>query len=47
VARKNEAMDHLAHARQQLQQALEEAKGVEPPDGPRTPLRKEGEATSR
>ena len=43
LLRKDEAMDHLAQARQQLQQALDEAKGGEPPDGPRTPLRKEGE----
>ena len=43
LLRKNEAMNYLAQARQHLQQALEEAKGIEPLDGPRTPLRKEGE----
>ena len=37
------ASEHLAAARQHLRTALDHAKGVEPPNGPQTPLRKEGE----
>jgi hypothetical protein len=43
ILRKEKASEHLAEARRHLEQALNEAKGVEPPDGPKTPLRKEGE----
>jgi hypothetical protein len=43
ILRKDEAADHLAQARRHLQDAVNDAKGVEPPNGPRTPLRKEGE----
>jgi hypothetical protein len=41
--RKDEASEHLAAARLRLENALSQAKGVEPPDGPQTSLRKEGE----
>ena len=40
---KEEAAEHLAQALRHLQDALGEAKGLEPPHGPQTPLRKEGE----
>jgi len=43
ILRKDEAAEHLAQARRHLQDALSEAKGVEPPNGPQTFLRKEGE----
>ena len=43
ILRKDEATEHLAQARRHLEGALREAKGEEPPDGPETPLRKEGE----
>ena len=43
ILRKEKASEHLAEARRHLEQAMNEAKGVEPPDGPKTPLRKEGE----
>ena len=43
ILRKDEASAHLAEARRHLEQAMNEAKGVEPPNGPQTPLRKEGE----
>jgi hypothetical protein len=43
ILRKDEAADHLAQARRYLRDALSEAKGVESPSGPQTPLRKEGE----
>jgi hypothetical protein len=43
VLRKDEATEHLAEARRLLEKAVNEARGVEPPDGPQTPLRKEGE----
>ena len=43
LLRKDEASTHLAEARRHLENALNEAKGVEPPNGPQTPLRKEGE----
>jgi hypothetical protein len=43
LLRKDEAMEHLAQARQQLQRALDEAKGMEQSNGPQTPLRKDGE----
>jgi hypothetical protein len=43
ILRREEASEHLARARQHLERALNEAKGVEPADGPQTPLRKEGE----
>jgi len=39
ILRKDEATGHLAQARRHLESALNEAKGAEPPDGPRTPLR--------
>jgi hypothetical protein len=43
ILRKDEATEHLAQARRHLEGALNEAKGVEPANGPQTPLRKEGE----
>jgi hypothetical protein len=43
LLRKDEASVHLAEARRHLEQALNEAKGEAPSDGPQTPLRKEGE----
>lgn len=43
ILRKDEATEHLAQARRHLEAALKEARGVEPPNGPQTPLRKEGE----
>jgi hypothetical protein len=43
ILRKDEATHHLAQARQHLEEALKQAKGVEPPNGPETSLRKEGE----
>lgn len=43
ILRKDEAADHFAQARRHLQDVLSEAKGVEPPNGPQTPVRKEGE----
>jgi hypothetical protein len=43
ILRKEKASEHLAEARRHLEQALKEAKGVEPPDGPQTSVRKEGE----
>ena len=43
ILRKDEASAHLAEARRHLEQAMNEAKGIEPPNGPQTPLRKEGE----
>jgi hypothetical protein len=43
VLRKEEALKHLSEARRQLQQAMQEGKGIEPPNGPQTPQRKEGE----
>jgi hypothetical protein len=43
ILRKDEASEHLAQARRHLETVLNEAKGVEPPNGPQTPLRKEGE----
>jgi hypothetical protein len=41
--KKDEAVNHLAAARRHFEEALKAAKGEEPPDGPKTPLRKEGE----
>ena len=43
VLHKDEASEHLAAARLHLENALSEAKGIEPPNGPQTSLRKEGE----
>jgi hypothetical protein len=43
ILRKDEASAHLAEARRHLEKAMNEAKGVEPANGPQTPLRKEGE----
>ena len=43
ILRKDEAATHLAEARRHLEQAMNEAKGIEPANGPQTPLRKEGE----
>ena len=43
LLRKDEASEHLAKARRQLEKALAEARGIEPPNGPQTALRKEGE----
>jgi hypothetical protein len=44
ILRKEEASTHLAEARRHLEQAMNEAKGIEPPNGPQTPLRKEGDS---
>jgi hypothetical protein len=43
ILRSDEASVHLAKARQHLEKAMNQAKGIEPADGPQTPLRKEGE----
>ena len=43
VLRTDEASAHLANARRHLEKAVNEAKGIEPANGPQTPLRKEGE----
>ena len=43
ILRKEEASEHLAQARRHLENALNEARGVEPLNGPQTPVRKEGE----
>ena len=43
ILRKDEASAHLAEARRHLEKVMNEAKGIEPPNGPQTPLRKEGE----
>jgi hypothetical protein len=43
ILRTDEASAHLGKARQHLEKAMNQAKGVEPADGPQTPLRKEGE----
>ena len=43
IFRWKEACEHLSEARGHLEQSMRDAKGEEPPDGPRTPLRKEGE----
>jgi hypothetical protein len=40
VPRKDEAAEHLAQARRHFESALNEAKGLEPANGPQTPLRK-------
>jgi hypothetical protein len=41
--RKDEALNHLTEARRHFEEAIKAAKGDEPPNGPQTPLRKEGE----
>ena len=43
VLRNEKATEHLAAARKHLDDLLGMAKGEEPPNGPQTPLRKEGE----
>jgi hypothetical protein len=43
ILRTDEASAHLAKARQHLEKAVNEARGIEPANGPQTPLRKEGE----
>jgi hypothetical protein len=43
ILRQDEASAHLAKARQHLEEAMKQAKGIEPANGPQTPLRKEGE----
>jgi hypothetical protein len=43
ILRKDEASAHLAEARRHLEQAVNEAKGIEPANGPQTRQRKEGE----
>jgi len=40
---KDEASAHLAEARRHLERAVNEGNGIEPANGPQTPLRKEGE----
>ena len=44
ILRKDEASAHLAEARRHLEQAMNDAKLMEPAIGPQTPPRKEGEA---
>jgi hypothetical protein len=41
--RSDEAAGHLSEARRHLEEAWKSARGDEPPNGPQTPLRKEGE----
>ena len=41
--RKDEAAGHLAEARRHLEDAMKAARGEEPPNGPQTPARKDGE----
>jgi hypothetical protein len=43
ILRIEKATEHLAAARKHLDDLLGMAKGEEPPNGPQTPLRKEGE----
>ena len=43
ILRKDEALNHLTEARRHFEEALNAANGIEPSDGPKTPLRKEGE----
>ena len=43
VLRKDEAAEHLAEARRHLEEAWQSARGNEPANGPKTPLRKDGE----
>ena len=43
VLNRQKASEHLAEARRHLEEALSVAKGTEPPNGPQTPVRKEGE----
>jgi hypothetical protein len=43
ILRSDEASAHLAKARQHLEEAMNQAKGIVPANGPQTPLRKEGE----
>jgi hypothetical protein len=43
LLRKDEASEYLAEARRLLEKALSDEKGNEPPNGPQTPLRKDGE----
>ena len=43
LRRGEKASEHLAAARKHLDDLLGMAKGEEPPNGPQTPLRKEGE----
>ena len=43
IMRKDEASAHLAEARRHLEKAMNEAKGIEPTNGPQAPLRKDGE----
>ena len=43
ILRNEKATEHLAEARRHLDRAMREAKGEEPPNGPMTPVRKEGE----
>ena len=43
ILRKNEALNHLSEARRHFEEALNATKGVEPPQGPKAPLRKDGE----
>jgi hypothetical protein len=43
ILRKDEASAHLAEARRHLENAMNEAKGIEPANPPQTPQRNEGE----
>jgi hypothetical protein len=43
VLRKDEAATHLSEARRHLEDAWKAARGEEPPNGPQTPMRREGE----
>jgi hypothetical protein len=43
IFRWKEACEHLSQARGHFEQAMRDAKGEGPPDGPQTPMRKDGE----
>ena len=44
ILRKDEALQHLTEARRHFEEALNGAKGMEPSEEPKTPLRKDGES---
>ena len=43
ILRNEKATEHLAGARRHLDDLMKQVRGEEPPNGPQTPLRKEGE----
>ena len=43
ILRNEKATEHLAGARRHLDEIIKQVRGEEPPNGPQTPLRKEGE----